>query len=218
MAIVAALAALGGEPARAEVAVLHELGLSLAAPTGLVAAVSYTPTLSVAGDRLYFGAGLRLSSYFDQATVEYPNGDPGLLAAGAHNTLRVRHPRTYAVNAMIAVAVRVIGDFELGANIDVVGVGFGPGVTGSYSGTTAAFDGAQPGAPTTLNLLLLGTHDRGQLDSELFAAIWFGRWGLRAGVSHMSTEFTTSRVLDGGNDRFRASASRFFVAVGHRAR
>jgi hypothetical protein len=37
------------------------------------------------------------------------------------------------------------------------------------------------------------THDRGQLDSELFAAWWVGRWGIRAGVSHMSTE-TRRRV------------------------
>jgi len=42
--------------------------------------------------------------------------------------------------------------------------------------------------------------------------------GGRVGVSHMSTEYTTRRALDAGNDRFRASATRFFVAAGRRFR
>jgi hypothetical protein len=202
--------------ARADVAFFHELGVAVAAPTGAVFSASYAPTFSFLGGRLHAGLGPRLSAYLDEGSVAYPNGDPGLLAAGARNTLTVTSPRTIALDLMLAAAFRIFGGLEVGMNIDLVGVGFGPSVTGSYAGTDPALAGPQRARPTAVNLLLLGTHDRGQLDSEFFAAYWFGAWGVRAGVSHMSTEYTTSRVLDGGNDRFRASATRLFVAAGYR--
>lgn len=207
-----------GAPARGGAPSFHEIGASLAAPTGAVATASYAPTLSLLGDRLRVGVGPRFSAYLDEGHVEYPNGAAALLAAGAHHVLTVRRPRTYALNLMFVASARVIAGLEVGVNIDLVGVGFGPGVTGTYSGADPAFSGAQSARPSTLNLLLFGPHDHGQLDSELFLAYWFGRFGIRAGVSHMSTEFTTSRPLDAGNDRFRASATRFFVATGFRLR
>lgn len=216
LALVTELAIATASAARADVRVFHEFGLSLAAPTGVVGTASYAPTLSLAGDRLHVGLGPRLSAYVDTGTVRYPNGDARLLAAGAHDALEVRRPATYAVNAMLAVSLRLVAGLEVGANIDLVGIGFGPGVVGAYAGSDPAHLGPQFASPTTFNLLLLGTHDRGQLDSELFVAWWWRGWGVRAGVSHMSTEYTTDRKLDGGNDRFRASATRFFVGAGYR--
>jgi hypothetical protein len=194
----------------------HEVGVALNFPTGVVAAVSYAPSLSLFDRRLNVGLGGRFSSYFDGGGVAYPNGDADLLAAGANNTLTVTRPRNYAINVMFAASVRLHRGFEAGLNIDLLGVGFGPEVTGTYAGTDPGFAGPQRASPTRFNLLLFGRHDRGQLDSEFFLAYWFGSWGVRAGVSHMSTEYTTSRRLDSGNDRFRASATRFFVAGGHR--
>ena len=47
---------------------------------------------------------------------------------------------------------------------------------------TRVFARARQASPTRFNLLLFGTHDRGQLDSEFFLAYWFGSWGIRAGV------------------------------------
>src|SRR5258707_9674801 len=103
-----------------------------------------------------------------------------------------------------------------GRNIGWPGVGSGRGVAGQYAPLDPAFAGPERASPSRLNLFLFGRHDYGQLDSEFFAGYWFGSWGVRAGVSHMSTEYTTSRPLDGNNDRFRASATRGFLALGYR--
>ncbi len=194
----------------------HEVDIAVSLPTGVVAALSYTPTLSLLDRRLNMGLGARFSSYFDGGGVAYPNGDADLLAARANNTLTVTTPRNYAVNLMFAASLRLYRGLEAGLNIDLLGVGFGPEATGTYAGTDPRFAGPQQASPTRFNLLLFGTHDRGQLDSEFFLAYWFGDWGVRAGVSHMSTEYTTSRKLDAGNDRFRASATRFFLSGGRR--
>jgi hypothetical protein len=175
--------ALGTGAACTDAGVLREIGLSVAAPAGVVVALSCAPAASLFRDRLRLGIGPRLAACFDSRA---------------------------------ALSVRLVGGFELGTNVDVIGGGLGPSVTGSYAGADPRFAGAQRASPTTFNLLLLGKHDRGQLDSEFFAAYWFGQWGLRVGVSHMSTEYTTSRSLDAGNDRLRASATRFFVAAGYR--
>jgi len=196
--------------------VVHEVGVALAFPTGVVPSVSYTPTLTLFGQRLHVGLGARFSSYLDEGRVAYPNGDARLLAIGANNTLTVDGPRNHALNLMFGVSVRIYRGLEAGLNIDLLGVGFGPEVTGTYSGADPAFAGEQRASPTRFNLLLFGTHDRGQLDSEFFLAYWFGAWGVRAGVSHMSTEYTTARTLDAGNDRFRTSATRFFVGGSYR--
>ncbi len=196
--------------------VFQEVGVALSFPTGVVAAVSYTPSVALFNRRLNVGLGARFSSYFDGGGVRYPNGDADLLAAGAGNTLTVSQPRNYAVNLMFGISALVYRGLEAGVNIDLLGVGFGPEATGSYAGADPAFAGPQLASPTRFNLLLFGRHDRGQLDSEFFVAYWFASWGVRAGVSHMSTEYTTSRRLDAGNDRFRASATRLFVAGGYR--
>ena len=69
-------------------------------------------------------------------------------------------------------------------------------------------------APPTLNLLAFGRNDKGTLDSELFAAWWFGeRVAVRAGASHVVTELVTRTPLQDGNDRFRRSTTLFFAAV-----
>jgi hypothetical protein len=195
---------------------VHELGFALAFPAGVVPSVSYLPALALFGGRLRVGLGARFSSYLDEGRVAYPNGGPGLLAIGADNTLAVDGPRNHALNLMLGASVRIVRGLEAGLNIDLLGVGFGPEVAGTYAGADPAFAGEQRASPTRFNLLLFGTHDRGQLDSEFFLAYWFGAWGVRAGVSHMSTEYTTVRRLDGGNDRFRASATRFLLGGSHR--
>jgi hypothetical protein len=194
----------------------HEVGVALNFPTGVVAAVSYAPSVSLFDRRLNVGLGARFSSYLDGGAVAYPNGDAGLLAAGATNTLTIGRPRNDALNLMFGISARIYRGLEAGLDIDLVGVGFGPEVKGTYAGTDPSFAGPQRASPTRFNLLLFGRRDRGQLDSEFFLAYWSGSWGVRAGVSHMSTEYTTLRKLDAGNDRFRASATRFFLAGGHR--
>ena len=194
----------------------QELDLSAATPSGFTAALSYTPTFSFFDHRLNTGIGGRFSSLFGSESFVFPNGDASLIAAGANDTLTVDHPRSYALNLMFAVSLRLFAGLEVGMNIDLVGVGFGPHMTGEYLSSDPTLSGPQTASPSRLNLLLFGTHDHGQLDSEFFAAYWSGSWGIRVGASHMSTEYTTDKVLVGNNDRFRASYTRVFGAVGYR--
>lgn len=195
---------------------LQQVDLSVATPSGITAAIAYTPTFSFFDHRLNAGIGGRFSSFFGSGSVVFPNGNAALIAAGAKDTLTVDQPRSYALNLMFAISVRLFAGLEAGMNIDLIGVGFGPEVTGQYAGLEPALSGAQRASPSRLNLLLFGRHDYGQLDSEFFAGYWTGPWGVRAGVSHMSTEYTSSRPLDGNNNRFRASATRGFIALGYR--
>lgn len=194
----------------------QQLDVSLATPSGFSAALSYTPTLSFFDHRLNTGIGARFSSFFGGDRVVFPNGDASLISAGAKDAFTVDRPRSYALNLMFAISVRLVAGLEAGMNIDLVGVGFGPDVTGEYSSADPTLSGAQRASPSRLNLLLFGKHDHGQLDSEFFAAYWFDPWGVRIGVSHMSTEYTTDRALVGNNDRFRNSSTRAFAAVGYR--
>jgi hypothetical protein len=194
----------------------QQVDVSFAVPSGVTASLSYTPTFRLFGRRLNAGIGGRFSSFFGGQGVVFPNGDAALIAAGAKDTLTVDQPRSFALNLMFAVSVRLFAGLEAGMNIDLLGVGFGPSVTGRYAGSEPGSAGPQEASPSRLNLLLLGRHDHGQLDSEFFAAYWFDSWGVRVGVSHMSTEYTTSRPLDGNNDRFRASATRAFAALAYR--
>ena len=194
----------------------QQLDLSVATPSGFTAALSYTPTFSFFNHRLNTGIGARFSSFFGGQGVTFPNGDASLIAAGAKDTLTVDSPRSYALNLMFAISVRLFVGLEAGMNIDLVGVGFGPHVTGNYASADPTLSGPQGARPSPLNLLLFGTHDHGQLDSEFFAAYWSGSWGIRVGASHMSTEYTTDKALAGNNNRFRTSHTRGFAAVGYR--
>lgn len=193
----------------------QQLDLSAATPSGFTGALSYTPTFRFF-DRLNTGLGARFSSFFGGEGVAFPNGDPSLIAAGATDRFIVDQPRSYALNLMFAIALRLFAGLEVGMNIDLVGVGFGPHVTGEYVSTDPTLSGPQRAGPSRLNLLLFGTHDHGQLDSEFFAAYWSSSWGIRVGASHMSTEYTTDNGLIGNNDRFRASYTRVFASVGYR--
>ena len=192
---------------------VQEIDLALAAPSGGVIAVSYTPAFRLF-ERVNAGIGARATAFFGGDGVRFPTGDAARIAAGAKDVLTVDGPRSFAANLFISASLRVWLGLEIGANIDLIGFGFGPSVTGAYAG--AAASGPQSASPSHLGLLLFGKHDFGQLDSEFFLAYWLGPWGVRAGLSHMSTEYTTDRPLDGGNDRFRASATRFFGSFGHR--
>jgi len=209
-----ARAALAEEPEPTRPLFFQEVGLTVGVPSGVTVAVTYTPSLGFWNRRLNVGLGARFSAVYGGEGVSYPNGNADLIRAGAADSFTVNHPSTYALNAMFALSVRLVAGLEVGLNIDLIGVGFGPGVTGLYQGVT--LQGPIAAQPTQFNFLLLGKNDRGQLDSEFFAAYWFEHWGVRAGLSHSSTEYTLAAPVDGGNTTFRLPVTRIILAVGYR--
>lgn len=98
-------------------------------------------------------------------------------------------------------------------NIDLVGFGFGGPRTGWYEATDPTQSGAEQASPSALNLLLGGTRDRGQLNSEFYVSYTLTPdWRLRAGLSHFFSEVTTDNAKDFGNRRFRLIRNLFFLA------
>lgn len=200
-------------PARAEEPpgiVFQELGFAVDIPTGVVLSLSYTPSLRLFEDHLRLGLGARFTSWLGGSDVVFKS-----VPDGAQYTLTVDPQGVYSLNLMLAASWRIVAGLEVGFNIDLIGVGFGGEVTGTYAGS-APFSGTQSAKPPTFGIFLFGPADKGQLNSELFAAWWFGGWGVRTGISHVITEYVTVQPLDAGNDRFRSAITRFFAAAGYR--
>ncbi len=190
----------------------HDVDLSMGFGSGtVIAALSEVSAFGLLGGRLRLGAGPRLLGVFGGDGLAFSTADADLIAAGRTQTLAVSGVRTGALNVALSVRVRIVAGLELGANIDVVGVGFGRTRPVSSGGVQT------DAAPPTLNLLTVGRKDQGTLDSEFFVAWWFGeRVAIRAGASHVETELVTEEPLQDGNDRFRRTSTLFFVAVTHR--
>jgi hypothetical protein len=194
----------------------HELDLSAGLASGAVTtALAETSAFGLFDGRLRLGAGPRLFGFFGGSDLSFTTADPDLISAGRVNTLTASSVRNFALNLALSARVRIVAGLELGANIDVIGVGFGPSRTATS--TTGAFQGPQTASPASFNLLALGQNDQGTLDSEFYAAWWFDdRLAVRAGASHVGTELVTSQKLDDGNDRFKRSTTLIFLAVSYR--
>lgn len=187
----------------------HDVDLSAGFGSGTVTvAASEVSAFGLFGGRLRLGAGPRLLGVFGGSDLAFSTADADLIAAGRTETFGVSGLRTGSLNLALSARVRVVAGLELGANIDVVGVGFGRRRPVSSGGLQT------DAAPPTLNLLALGRNDRGTLASEFFVGWWFDdHLAVRAGASHLVTELVTTQPLQDGNDRFRRSSTLFFVAV-----
>lgn len=139
---------------------------------------------SVAGWRLWgldpagrfqVGLGVRGSYYFaDALTLDAPQEGFSLLS--------VTSPRIGAVNAAFHLRARVTGPLRVGFNLDLGGLSFGPERTSSFDVKTTP----QTAQPTSGNLLLGGSKDRGSLNSELYASVALpAGLSVRLGYSHL---------------------------------
>ncbi|MDJ0365031.1 hypothetical protein QMK33_07690 [Hymenobacter sp. H14-R3] len=132
-----------------------------------------------AAGRFQAGVGVRGSYYFADALALDPQG-------GATQQLFVPSPRTGAVNVAFHVRARVAGPLRLGFNLDVGGVSFGPTRAVTFERTNN-IGAAQP---TSGNLLLGGSKDRGSLNSELYASLALpADLSVRVGYSHIVTGY-----------------------------
>jgi len=169
-------------------------------------AVSWTPLVGLFDDRLRLGLGARLSTYILGTGLTFGDPEGELIAPDL---------QAIAVNLFAQARVRIVQELELGANIDVFGYGFGSTVWAAYQAPSSSFAPYQAAYVSHLDLLKLGSADRGQLDSEFFVGYRFGHIGLRAGFTHFSLELTTKMPLDGGRDRFRHAFSGGFAALSY---
>ena len=127
--------------------------------------------------------------------IYYENVDTFFVSKAQHNLL----------NLSINLQYTIKQKFDIGFNIDAVGLSFGNTITGSYKSYQDNVNmQAQMAMPTSLNLLLVSDNDIGALNSELYFRYWFSpKWAVRAGATFLFTEYTTNNKLRLENDRWR---------------
>lgn len=155
--------------------------------------------------KIFIGTGARLTAYTGKD--KYFTSAPSNLASEINKTDTLFSTKTniYALNALINLGYNFSPKFQIGFNIDLLGLSFGPESSYKFQG-----NGSQTNTiakPTTFNLLLVGTNDKGSLNSELYVRYKFNqKFGMKIGYEHLFTELTTStkiQTVPEQNDRFR---------------
>ncbi len=165
--------------------------------------------------KIEVGLGGRFTSYF--ASSQYYSSAPASLASDerASDSLLLQSPQVNALNLAINVGYRLSGKIGLGFNIDALGFSFGGKQTGSY--LNGNLGQATSAKPTSFNILLIGNHDRGSLNSEFYARYFIkDKLAIKLAYQYLFTEYTTEtkiQQLPEANDRFRNKASLFSLGL-----
>jgi hypothetical protein len=177
-------------------------------------ALSFAHQFAVALDRrLRIGYGGRYS-FFRGSDLRFRTADRGELKGNPTDHALVRDPAIHALNLAAYVSVRPLRQIELGFNIDVLGVGFGPERLLEPEGPG---EPSVPGSPSSFNLLRGGRRDRGTLDSEFYIGWQPGRrFIVRAGLSHYVAEYKAESPFSGGSTRLRIDSNLAFLSLGYR--
>ena len=184
-----------------------------------VAAISFSQLLEIDRRGLFqIGWGLRMARFMGQdvpfitAPAQLTTGKNGLAAVGAPiiganiDTLFMPKAQLTSLNFMVGVQLQV-GIFNLGANADVFGLALAGSRLGSFATTESIkFNDAPQTATTNLgSIRLLGDHNRGNLNAEIYARVWVGQQvGLKFGYLFSVSEYQTAeKNLPNANNRFR---------------
>ncbi len=182
--------------------------------------------------RFKIGYGLRLTSAFGGKT-DYATA-PALITSGSQSiaalftqtieanidTLRFNNAQVNSLNLSINLEYAITKRWSVGANIDAIGFSFGSQQSGTFIANapfkSSLSNTVQQGSPTKFNLLLISDSDLGSLNSEYFVRYRLRpNISLRAGVTFLFTEYTTTRKLTLENDRFRSKNYLPLVAVSY---
>jgi hypothetical protein len=182
------------------------------------AALSWTKFHSLGKMRQFkVGYGLKFTSHFGKDV--YYTTAPAILTKGEEgpqvlflperseniDTLHVGNAQTNALNISLNLQYTIKEKLDIGFTGDAAGISFGSKTTGKYTSRQPEEKVSnQTAAPTQYNLLLVDDNDIGTLNSEFYVRYWFHpKWGIRAGVRYLFTEYTTDKKLRFDNDRFR---------------
>ncbi len=206
--------------------------LSIAAVGGFSPALSYTYNWGL-GKKAKFkiGTGIRLTYFAGShkdlitAPAKLTSGEKGPQVLFKENiltnldTLHLAKVGVAYLNIPIHLQYSFSQKFELGFNIDAIGISLGSKQSGKfYAKESKSLNGTiQTGKPTPFNLLLVSDNDLGSLNSELYARYWVNdKIGIRAGLSFQFIEYTTEKKLTLDNDRFRSKALLPMIAVSYK--
>jgi len=163
------------------------------------------------------GYGIRFTSYFG-SNQNYMTAPPELTAKPESiDTLFMTKAQVNALNVSINLQYSFSSKFEVGFNIDAVGLSFGGKQTGQFISSTLPPINElhmHNASVTPFNLLLVGDNDIGTLNSELYVRYWLSeKIGIKAGLGFLFTEFTTNNKLAFDNDRFRNKSMMGMIGI-----
>lgn len=159
-----------------------------------------------------FGARMNISNFWDYSMF---TGKPQRTAPGIFDTLVMKHQTTYFLNLQFIAEVALLKWWDIGMNIDLVGVSWGPKAEGSYyshaSGDSASLQLAQP---ENLNLMLFGNNDFGSLNSQFYMRFWPAKnLCIKGGMSLAVFTSLTENGLNNGNNRFHNGSYMGFISL-----
>lgn len=185
-------------------------------------------------NRFRVGFGLRFTAAFGRNTnyrtapsrLAKGPGHPSALGLFAPtldenlDTLRLPRTQAYSLNISGNLEYALSSRVAIGANLDLLGFTVGPDQTGTFianspvpsplSGTT------QDARLTAFNALIGDQSDRGSLNTEGYIRYRLNpRFSLRAGATLIVNEYTTTRLLTFGNDRFRSGNNQVVLAFSY---
>jgi hypothetical protein len=130
------------------------------------------------------------------------------------DSVNIKSAAHTSLNAAVSFTYKFTPKFDIGFNIDLVGVSFGGKSSAKY--TNGSVSKNVDASPANFNLLLISDNDLGSLNSEFYGRYNFNeRWGVKIGVQFLFSEFkTTTKVqtFPEENDRFRYKS--FLPSVG----
>lgn len=131
------------------------------------------------------------------------------------DTLFAPTPYLYSLNLIINLGWRFSEKFQVGFDIDALGVSFGP--TGSPTYIRNGRPQSATASPTSPNVLLVGDRDRGSLNYQLYVLYRFGEhFGVKVAAQQLFSELTTKakvQTVPEPNDRFRYKSIGGFVGL-----
>jgi hypothetical protein len=167
--------------------------------------------------KFYVGTGVRFTTFFGN-NINFTTAPADLTADDKNvDTLFAPSPALNSLNLMISLGYKVSEKFDVGFNIDAIGISFGP--TGSPSYIRNGKSTPSSASPTSTNILLVGDNDKGSLNSHLFIRYKLSdHLGLKVAYQFLFNELTTTtkiQTIPSANDRFRAKSTMVYVGLNY---
>lgn len=194
----------------------HHIDLSTAIGEGvLVSSLQWDKLFPIALKKrikIGFGTRMNIANYWDKSFYTAP---PQRIN-NSFDTLTMAHQTVFFFNLQFLAEVALLKWWDVGMNIDLVGISWGARTIGNYYSTASGYSGtSQTALPENLNLMLFGNNDFGNLNSQFYFRFWpSDKVFVKAGMSLATFTILTDAALNNGNSRFHAGSYMGFVSLG----
>ena len=133
------------------------------------------------------------------------------------DTMVLKNSSVTSFNIAIDLRYRIVKQISVGFNIDAIGFSFGAEQDGALAAEGDIY--TTRAKPTLANVLLVGDNDIGTLNSELYLIYHAtDKLGIKAGISHLFTEYTTDKkyIPEIDNDRYRNKSTSGVIGIQYR--